>query len=428
MYSRAGRWDPQWSGLLLVAVAACGDCRSENRNNADAALPDAEPDAAIDAVDAFSGPCSPILQLGCATGEKCTWIVDIDGTSTMTQVGHVGCAPDGAIEDGKACTDAMAAVNGGADACMAGDLCVSRTCKPICDPAIVAETGPGACRANFGCITHDGVFTSQVGVSAGVCEPGCDPLTQRLKTDLTEACGSLNPAAPSATCVPGATFRSFQCAPSGAPLYGNTDRRPPLTNGGVPFPNGCAPGFIPFYLESSSSMRVLCTGMCAPAKVDAEIAVGNPDLHAGDPTAAGKLVADGAPVAGHSTCHIDVKGSIAADPQGNGVEDCRYLWFPLADGDPSRAVNTPYNDTLGVCFDYNAFVTVDTDGDGVPDAPQKSCAELPVTAPPDDPFGSARDNGCYPLSESMGLRRDLPRIGRFRLANGDGVMVRHVFD
>jgi hypothetical protein len=47
----------------------------------------------------------------------------------------------------------------------------------------------------------------------------------------------------------------------------------------------------------------------------------------------------------------------------------------------------------------------------------------------DDPYGSAKDNGCYPLADSrLALRKAMPRIHTYRLAHGAGPAVRHVFD
>jgi hypothetical protein len=60
--------------------------------------------------------------------------------------------------------------------------------------------------------------------------------------------------------------------------------------------------------------------------------------------------------------------------------------------------------------------------------PEKSCAELPAVAPTDDPYGSAKDNGCYPLAESVALRPTTRRAPSYRLAHGAGLAVRHIFD
>ena len=380
--------------------------------------------------------CNPVAQTGCKTGEKCTWFVDVDGSTTANPVGHIGCAPVGTapLADGAVCADATApsATSMGYDNCIAGDLCISRKCKPICDPQTVAGGAAGACKTDFACTTYAGVFDSAGPAVAGVCEPTCDPLTQQLKvgTTKTDACGSADPTKPQAACVFGPDPTAWVCAPSGSILYDKTDRKPPLTDPASmrPFPNGCAPGFIPFYFEdASTAMKTLCTGLCAPLKVDATIAAmaGHATDNQGDVTVPAKLTAETAPKAGNAVC---VKGKKGADdilaPKG---EDCRFSWFPLAGGDPAKAAPTPYNNSLGFCFAYEKFQVV-----GPNKLPLKSCAELPVIEPdpmdPNAPWGNADDNGCYPLSAANARKSKRNLLQDFRFAYGAGMAVRHIFD
>jgi hypothetical protein len=373
-------WATAW---LVCVIAACGGGDP----------PSADPPAGGSAALA----CDPVDQTGCASDQKCTWIVDIDATDGSTEIGHVGCAAAGPLPLGAHCDDAVAEVGHGADPCAAGALCISGTCKPICDPQLVEGAGAGACAQSDACVTYTGIFESAGDPIAGVCEPGCDPLTQRLVDGDAEACGSPAPDQPTATCVASDGFRSFHCAPTTPALYANTDRQPPLPGTDTGFSNGCAPGFIPFFYEDASgAMNTVCTGLCAPLKVDATIAAdpAHKSDNKGDASALGKLTTDPAPVAGHATCAVDIKGS-------DDAEDCRFLWFPLAHGDPTKALTTPYNDSLGVCFAYARFLTVTVPGSSQK-AAQKSCAALPVTAATNDPYGSARANGCYPLADSLG--------------------------
>jgi hypothetical protein len=401
--------------LLVGAIAACGGGGKPTLI-----------DGAIDAVVV----CNPVMQTGCNAGEKCTWIVDIDGTATTNDVGHIGCVTAGTTPDGGACNDATAAANGGADTCIAGDLCISRKCKPICDPQLVDGSAAGACKADFSCSIYAGVFESGGDPTAGVCEPGCDPLTQRLKVGNLEACGSADATKPSGTCVPSRGFLSFHCAPSGSIVYDKTDRVAPLSDpvSGNPFGNGCAPGFIPFYFnDASGSMMTMCSGLCAPLKNDMTSPAGS---NQGDKTALGKLVADATPVAGHAVCTPTVKG--AKDIMSAKGEDCRFAWLPLATrGDPTMPSMSPYNDTLGICFAFEKFVDVMVPGPTpgtTTTVPEKSCAELAPSAPT-DPFGDAKSEGCYPLADSKALRKTTNRrVHNYRLANGDGLALRHVFD
>lgn len=372
--------------------------------------------------------CNPVTQTGCVPElEKCTWVVDLDATATMAAIGHIGCAAAGSLDEASACNEAISEVNGGTDNCARGEICVTGQCKPICDPQLIA--GRGACATSYACSIYADVFNSAGNSVAGVCEPSCDPLTQALNTGAgaTAACGSPDPTQPAGACVASAGFRSFHCAPTSTTLYANVDRAAPLSDAlGNAYSNGCAPGFIPFYFEDASGvMKTLCSGMCAPLKVDQTIAsqVGHQDDNRGDKAALGKLPTDGAPATGKATCDPGVKGSIASAPHG---QDCRFLWFPLAKGDPTKPVQSPFNDTLGVCFAYEKFLTVTVPGMTQKQA-EKSCAELPAE-PTTDPFGSAKDNGCYPLADSVGARAAPHRSPSFRLANGAGVAVRHVFD
>jgi hypothetical protein len=406
---------PSRSSLTtLVALGWLAACGSKSV---------APPDATFDAPVA----CNPVAQTGCGPSEKCTWVVDLDSTATMSEVGHIGCAAVGSIADAGACNDAISAVGGGADNCVAGELCVTGKCKPICDPQLVA--GAGACATNYACSIYADIFSSAGNSVAGICEPSCDPLTQALNAGdgATAACGSLDPAQPAGACVASVGFRSFHCAPTSPTLYANLDRSVPFTDAlGNAYSNGCAPGFIPFYFEDASgAMKTLCSGMCAPLKVDQTIAAqaGHQDDNRGDKAALGKLPTDSMPVKGKAICDAGVKGSTVSAPHG---QDCRYLWFPLAKGDPTKSIQSPFNDTLGVCFAYEDFVTVTVPG-MAQKQPEKSCAELPAE-PTTDPFGSAKDNGCYPLAESFGARAAPHRTPSFRLANGAGLAVRHIFD
>jgi hypothetical protein len=391
-------------------------------------------DSSVDATFA----CDPVAQTGCKAGEKCTWLIDIDSSATTEAIGHVGCAAVAAAPtaDGAACADARAATSGGADTCVAGDLCISGKCKPICDPQLVDGAARGACTTGYACSVYSGVFVSGASAFAGVCEPTCDPLTQKLNVGTTgvDACGSVDPTSPSGTCVVSAGFRSFHCAPTNQSLFTRIDRQPPLADArGNYFGNGCAPGFIPFYLDAAGSMTTLCSGMCAPVKMDSAIATstGTPANVKpwGDASAPGKLPADAMPTAGKSTCLVDAKGSIAADAMGKGVEDCRFLWFPLAKGDPTMAAQTRFNDTLGICFAYQKFLTITIPG-MTQKFPEKSCADLPTTAPANDPYGSALENGCYPLVESRRGTRRAPHgaLSQFRFGYGAAPMARHIFD
>ena len=87
--------------------------------------------------------------------------------------GGVGGTP---IALGGACTDPVAGPMG-YDDCAKGTVCLSGECKAICD----VNGGTPACAENFACTRYADFFESGGTAVAGVCDPGCDPLTQDLK-------------------------------------------------------------------------------------------------------------------------------------------------------------------------------------------------------------------------------------------------------
>lgn len=411
-------------GLICLA-AACGGGSS--------------PPKLLDSGVEVPVACDPIAQTGCTTGQKCTWIIDVDADAAAgtDPVGHSGCAPAGTTALGAACADATAAA-GGSDTCVAGDLCISGKCKAICDPQLASGSAAGACDVDHACAAYSGVFTSGTAAAAGVCEPGCDPLTQRLLVGGAEQCGAANPTQPDVACTPASSFTSFLCAPSGDDVYARTERAAALTDSqGNVYSNGCSPGYVPLFGSDNDSgaNTTICSGLCAPLKVDSQLAgPDNPDrINEGDKAALGKLLADTAPVAGHATCGADSKGS-ATD-----AEDCIYLWAILAENAkvaPSEALRTPYSDTLGVCFAFGSYLVDDDGKSTTPLVPFPSCATLP---PPElvtstDNFGSAADNGCYSLTETLAhpdaatARKAARRAPRFRGSYGQAALARHIFD
>jgi hypothetical protein len=384
--------------------------------------------------------CDPTAQTRCKADEKCTWVVDANATAKTGPVGHVDCVAvdPNAVARGMACTPAAAGVSGGADNCARGDICISAVCKQICD--LQLTSGTGACDATHACLSYVDVFETPNAPIAGACEVACDPLTQKLATSHAEACGSVDPTMPDGTCVPTTgDFKSFACAQTLMGTEQLTDRKPPLGDARSFFGNGCAPGFVPFFFENGDAgVKTLCSGMCAPVKMDSTIyAAGkaaNPDLNAGDPNALGKLPGDPEAVAGHATCQLGVKGSLT---QAEGTEDCRYIWAPLAiAANPQNPtlVDTPYNNILGMCFAYSRFITVDTNNDQKADAPEKSCRELGTEK--DDIYGTAKQNGCYPADLPGATTPTTPWAfqpnphgnGRFRLAYGAGAVARPVLE
>ena len=368
--------------FLLFAIAACGD--------------DGNSVIVLDGAGGDTGPatCNPLTQTGCAAGEKCTWINDQDNPP----IGHVGCAPEGGVGGtpialGGACTDPVAGPMG-YDDCAKGSVCLSGECKQICD----INGGAPACDADHACTRYADFFESGGTAVAGVCDPGCDPLTQDLKIGTVKtACGSPTPAMPNKGCY---GFDEYSCAPTGMASWDLTDRKMPRTNAaGNPYLNGCAPGFIPLFFEGTGSTKTLCTGMCAATEIDNRDAAHQNFL--GDMTALGKMPREASASMGGATCAGDKRGSAAPE----GPSRCNYIWPYLEDDStgelPVAFDMGPYRDKLGVCFAWNRFM-YDTNNDMTPDATYKDCSMLPprsATTTGDD--DDAADWGCQLRANSQ---------------------------
>ncbi|MBA3801057.1 MAG: hypothetical protein H0X18_18575 [Geodermatophilaceae bacterium] len=321
----------------------------------------------------------------------------------MPPIGHIGCAPEGTVAAGGACTVGAAGPAGYSN-CAKGSECVAGTCKTICDH----QGGAPACDANHACGQYEGLFESGDMTVAGVCDPKCDPLTQALLAGTTTAaCGSPDPAAPNAGCF---TFTGidFTCAPVGPTTLALTDRMPARgpTSGGA-YVNGCAPGFLPFFREMTGSNVIVCAGMCAPLKTDM-----TPALRAnvvGSKTVPAKLPTKAAPEAGDAICVTNKKGS-SLEAIG---QNCLFMWpFNVEN---NMLPESPYNDGLGICFDFRKY-TYDRDNNaGTPPEQVPSCAALPpkgtVPACTCDamgsnctgtgcPDGQAHEWGCYNTTDT----------------------------
>ncbi len=377
-------------GALFAGLTACGG----GGGNSNVSIIDAP------VGDGGGMICNPLTQTGCQTGEKCTWINDQDNPP----IGHVGCAPEGGVGGtplalGAACTDPVAGPMG-YDDCTKGTVCLSGECKQICD----VNGGAPTCDENHACSRYADFFESGGTAVAGVCDPGCDPLTQDLKIGANKAaCGSPSPAMPNKGCY---GFSEYSCAPTGMTSWPLTDRMMPQTNAaGNPYLNGCAPGFIPLFYEMTGSTKTLCTGFCAALEIDNTPAhMGNVK---GDPAALGKLPTSAAAVAGDATCDVIKKGSRPSS-------QCHFLWPYLVDDStgelPMAFDMSTQRDKLGVCFAIEFFM-YDSDNDMTPDMPYPNCATLPprsmaTTGDSDD----AADWGCQLLANSMFTSTNKPGL------------------
>jgi len=362
--------------------------------------------------DTIVSACNPLTQTGCNPGEKCTWITD----QVMPQeVGHIGCAPDGTVAVGGACVDGPPGPQG-FDNCLKGTICVNAECKTICDPQAAAAAS--GCDAQHACNRYSGLFETGGMTVAGACDPACDPLNQNLLagSGSTVACGSTMPAAPNKGCYTG-DFEIFSCAGVPTGVVTKIDRIEPLTNAaGQAFINGCAPGYVPFFFEMTGSMKVLCTGLCAPG--DISTAATEAVNEKGVATATAKLVDQPAPRVGDGLCAAGKKGSAQA-------ENCVFLWTFLTDamGNPGPS---QYNETVGVCFMFGMF-QYDSNNDMMPDTTFPNCKVKPKrTAATTGIDDDAADFGCQTIAESaFTAGQPAPLMKNFRLQYGPGEAVMH---
>ncbi|HEY4179420.1 MAG TPA: hypothetical protein VGM90_21395 [Kofleriaceae bacterium] len=342
--------------------------------------PDAPEIAFIDAYGTCpndnADSCSPTAQTGCNASEKCTWILGPEG-----HCDYIGCAPNGTIEIGDACGSPETWAQKW-DSCVKGAACVDGECRQVCDN----NGGTPMCDAMHACQVHDDLFTNSGSSVAGVCDPGCDPLTQELLfgTD-TAACGSVTPDAPEKGCY---GYGTFACIDVPAEVgVTHTDRTVPVTTN-FEGTNSCSPGFIPFFYESTGSTRTLCTGLCSALEIDnTPQHVGNTK---GNPSALGKLPSNAAAELGDATCDVSKKGSDASSV-------CKFIWPYLVYDDgtlPPGFEHGPYLDSLGVCFARDHYF-YDANGDMVPETPYPDCSTLPPhsDATPGK-FDDAADFGC----------------------------------
>lgn len=328
--------------------------------------------------------CNPLAQTGCNAGEKCTWLID----QLNPAAGHIGCAPDGTIAVGCACSLGIPGATG-YDDCGKGATCLAGVCKKICDE----QGGAPTCGTGFACSNYQSVFQTGGVSAAGLCDVTCDPLTQCTSVSQTpNACGSMNAASPNRGCY---GIASYSCSTAVAASLTLTDRMVPRTStSGAPFLNGCAPGYTPLFYSMTGSTQVLCAGFCAALEIDNTPShVGNSK---GDPTAPAKLPMKDQPFTGDGTCEIGNKGSEASST-------CKFIWPFLTDGNGAVEPDflaTGLLDRLGVCFANDHFM-YDSNGDTVPDKPNPACSTLPpqsVLTPGN--FDDAADFGCQRMANT----------------------------
>lgn len=324
-------------GALLAGLAACGGGGNNSTSNT-IIVNDAN------GGDTGPGQCNPLMQTGCNAGEKCNWIYD---QLMPTIVGHIGCEPEGQTAIGGDC--GARAI--GPDSCVKGAECVSGECKQICDN----QGGTPMCDADHACVQYQNTFTDGTTTVAGVCDPGCDPLTQKLKIGDKEACGSADPTKPTKGCY---GYDEYSC--SGTAPTVSIDMAVTLTDRVAPagdYLNSCAPGFMPILISETGSTTGLCNGLCAALESDATLPQAN---EIGDATALAKNPTAMTSAPGNAVCSATKRGSAV-----DGPETCRFLWVYNID-DANMLAITPYTDIMGVCIARNKY-KYDSNDDGMLD-------------------------------------------------------------
>jgi hypothetical protein len=352
----------------------------------------------IDAV----GVCNPLTQAGCATGEKCTWLMD----AMMPQyVGHIGCAPDGTANAGDSCMYGAPGASG-YDNCKKGLVCGNYrggtgTCKTVCDQ----QGGTPMCDAQHVCVTYSGLFSTgdTTPAAGGVCDLACNPLgdndfdgSAAGSTKGSNTCGSAasvgcygypsygTPPATGWSCTNDINFDQSQ--PTGlrhrvecAESNNCADPGPQI------YVNSCNQGYLPLLYDMTGSTKIICVAMCKPAI-----------CYGGGNCGASATNRQGDPTSAHECSAGDRVGSFSA------TEHCQYLWWREVD-DSGNFLQSPTSDTLGFCMDFGLY-QYDSNGDNKVDSSDKdlpNCDTLVGSgfgsgSNADDPttyFGAA-DLGC----------------------------------
>lgn len=348
-------------GALFGLLAACGGGKS----TVDSRIV-VQDSTTVDAGDA----CNVLADTGCQATQKCTWIIDLWTGQSAT--GHVGCATAGTVALGGACkigTGGMMPT--GSDDCAKGLYCNSGVCKTVCDP----NGGAPMCGENLACAQYNNSFSNEgEAAKAGVCDPTCDPLTNKVDgTNEANCKGMLDTAVTNVPGLPtgypnrgcygfwdeGGRSR-WSCAGSG-PKTALQDFEPARA-----FINACAPGYGPLLAKMSGSMQAICSAMCNPG----DAFMGQPATEIGGK----KRGTD------FSTCND--RGAVGMD--------CVHGWqFEIAAD--NTITETKYS-TLGVCIQFSRYTSSSTTMPG----PLKACKDIPSNTDP--AMDQAYRQGCRPLS------------------------------
>ncbi len=374
-------------GALIVGLVACSNSKKPIKI-VDAPMPDT------------MSTCNVLTQMGCMTGQKCSWIVDSESTSG--EMGHIGCAPQGSVAAGGSCMR-MAAVGsggGGYDNCMGGAYCDldpfgiqsngsgPGLCKTICDPA----GGSPACSGTTACDTYDGLFGTAGQTSvAGICDTTCNPLTENDFFDgsgtsnrTTFACGSAKIGSGFGSNCPLCTnaqeygcyggfdgtttkwtctvqlnpTRVHRAACTTTAATGDLVACGVSVSGGTAgYVNGCAPGYEPLFTDMEGSSQRDCMALCSPALCynAGSGATSDPTTMCGGANSP-NLTGSGA----HQCQTTNLRYSGTFTPaSGTGTtgdgEQCAYSWWFAVDANNNFVFDPATGDSVGYCFNHGLY-------------------------------------------------------------------------
>ncbi len=389
-----------FGALFVGLMAACGGGSNSKK------ITFTDGGGSADSMDV----CNPIMQTGCTSGQKCTWIVD---QTTPSFIGHVGCAPVMAIApdtapaaDGAACQRNPAGATGWDD-CVAGDYCQAATtveqsggagiCKKICDLNSATSCGSAA-----SCQGYNNLFSSDPATppTAGVCDPTCNPFTDNnylgsngTKTGTTcsktKGCYGVPTFFSSSTSplvftcsdeVNPTRVHRAQCTPTKqtGDQYGCLET---ISGKNYFYPNSCAQGYQPLITDTEGGSTLLCVAMCHAQ--DCYAGTGNcPNGHIG--IAPNRCAT--------TDIQIDPVNYPAFDGSAGG-EACNYIWN-LEINMSGTFVRSNFSDSLGLCVERDKYII--GDGMTVGSATLEPCESEPLKS------GSAVMAGCTTASGCQG--------------------------
>lgn len=309
-------------GTLMIAglLVACGGGDSDDVTPL--------PDANTNNPDASSGACNPLSppgQQGCLTGQKCTWVTVQD---TPDRLGRVACVADGTVALGGACTVGAAGETTGFDDCQAGLYCINGECRDVCG---LQGQANGTCETGYNCTRYADTFANGDDDPAyGVCNPGCNPVTQiRTGSSPPAGCG----ANMGCYMLVSQTESIAVCAGAGSVMANND-----IT--GTVYANSCVPGAQPRRKDPNVTTSE-CGGLCAMV----DVYQGMNTQHEGGmdgPTPGGGLP--------DPADNCQTRWGAAPPADGTAGESCRYWWSR----EPFDTLGT-YSNSLGWCFKHAVY-------------------------------------------------------------------------